>query len=332
MAYQLLGPAAMTAPSAGNDATDPTAVEVPIPRRARLYATTIDNHPDRHNPRIAFCHGLFGQGKNWTSIAKRLADDYCVTLIDMPDHGRSPWTAELSYELLADLVADFLQTDATLPTGAPANDHRPWTVIGHSMGGKIAMALALRHRELVGALCVVDIAPVDYADAGSSTSEFARYVAGMRSVDLATLRNRGEADSQLRGAVPDDGVRSFLLQNLRRDTGSTDASARWHWQMNLQLLGDHLEVLGGWPEQGDREYDGPTLWVAGADSPYIRPDYAPVMRRLFPQVRLVKIKNAAHWVHSDQPGVFTAVLADFLARSTRSATASHTDVSRPSRK
>jgi pimeloyl-ACP methyl ester carboxylesterase len=292
-------------------AADPPATEdaaVGIPRRARLHATVIDHDPHRPKPRIAFCHGLFGQGKNWTAIAKQLADDYSVTLIDMPDHGRSPWTAELSYELLADLVADFLRSSD------PGGDGRDsgWTLVGHSMGGKIAMTLALRHPELVRALAVVDIAPVDYA----GLSEFGRYVQGMRAVDLTTLRTRSQADDQLRDAVPDPGVRSFLLQNLRRSSESTGDEEGWHWQMNLQLLGDHLDVLAGWPDQSSRSYPGPTLWLAGANSSYIKPEYAPAMRRMFPQVRLVKIKNASHWVHSDQPTVFTAVLRDFLRRTT----------------
>lgn len=269
-----------------------------LPRRARLHGTVLDHHREHPRPRVAFCHGLFGQGKNWTTIGKQLADDYTVALIDMPDHGRSPWTRDLSYPLFADLVADWLRS----------NGER-WTVVGHSMGGKIAMSLALAHPELVSGLCVVDIAPVDYR----GSTEFGRYVAGMRAIDLAALRNRADADDQLADAVPDPKVRSFLLQNLRR--GADGTGDGWHWQMNLQLLGDRLDVLGGWPDQHGRTYPGPTLWVAGAESDYIRDEYAPAMRALFPQVRTVKIKNARHWVHSDQPAVFTAVLRDFLARN-----------------
>ncbi|SDT37984.1 alpha/beta fold hydrolase [Microlunatus soli] len=277
-----------------------------LPRRARLYGSIlgadpgVDHDSGRTKPRVAFCHGLFGQGKNWTSIAKQLTDDYIVALIDMPDHGRSPWTAEVSYPHSADLVAEYL---------LDSSDGEPWTVVGHSMGGKIAMMLALRHPDLVQSLCVVDIAPVDY----TGGSEFVPYVQGMRSVDLGTLRSRAEADQQLRATVPAQSVRSFLLQNLRR--GSDDDQTGWHWQMNLQLLGDQLATLGGWPDPHAEPYPGPTLWVGGADSNYIRPEYAPAMRGLFPQLRTVKIKNARHWVHSDQPEVFTAVLKDFLSRT-----------------
>lgn len=268
---------------------------------ARLFATVLGDHP--HRPRIAFCHGLFGQGKNWTTIGRQLAGDYTVALVDMPNHGRSPWTEELSYPGMAELLAGFLEAPST-----GSGNARPWTLVGHSMGGKIAMTLALTRPELVERLVVTDIAPVDYGGRG----EFDQYVSAMRGLDLATLPSRQAADDQLAEGVPDPTIRSFLLQNLRR---GGDSDMRWHWQMNLQLLGDRLDVLSGFPELDAAPFDGPTLWVAGADSDYIRPEDLPTMRRLFPQVRQVKIKNAGHWVHSEQPGIFVDVLRAFLSRT-----------------
>jgi pimeloyl-ACP methyl ester carboxylesterase len=264
-----------------------------------LFATVLDHRPDRHRGRIAFCHGLFGQGKNWTTIGRQLADDYQVALIDMPDHGRSPWSTELSYPRMAGRLGDHLDDGAG-----------PWTLVGHSMGGKIAMTLALLRPELVQRLVVVDIAPVDYGGRG----EFDRYVDAMRAIDLTTLPSRQAADEQMADAVGDPTVRGFLLQNLRRG-GGPDPDARWHWQMNLRLLGDHLDVLSGFPELDAPPYSGPTLWVAGAQSDYIGPEAYPQMKELFPQVRSVKIKNAGHWVHSEQPEIFTDVLRTFLARA-----------------
>lgn len=281
-----------------------------------LHTTILDDHPGPDRPRIAFCHGLFGHGKNWTTIGKQLATDYSVALIDMPNHGRSPWTDELSYPGMAALLADTLSPSTGSGSGStvsgPGSEGSrrggPWTVVGHSMGGKIAMALALTRPELVARLVVVDIAPVDY----HGQSEFRSYIDALRSVDLGTLPSRQAADDQLRDRVPDPTVRSFLLQNLRRGTG---AGAGWHWQMNLRLLADQLEVLGGFPELDTGPYQGPTLWVGGADSDYIRPEYADTMKRLFPQVHTVKIKNARHWVHSEQPQIFVEVLRNFLSRT-----------------
>lgn len=242
---------------------------------------------------MLFCHGLFGQGKNWTQVAKQLADRHRVWLADMPNHGRSGWTDDLDYLDLADRVAAVID---------PAD---PVTLVGHSMGGKIAMVLALRHPELVQRLCAVDIAPVTYR----SRSEFGGYVDAMRGLDLSALERRSDADDRLRAAVPDDGVRGFLLQNLRRE------GDRWRWQQNLRLLGDRLDVLGGWPEDelaGTPPYDGPVLWVAGADSGYVREEHEPAMRRWFPHQQRVTIKKAGHWVHAEQPQVFVEVLRRFL--------------------
>ena len=151
-----------------------------------------------------FCHGLFGQGRNWTGIAKSLAGTHRALLVDLPHHGRSGWSADFEYTALADEVAGLLSSDD------------PVALVGHSMGGKVAMVLALRHPELVARLCVVDIAPVDYG----SSEEFQGYVEAMRGLDLDAVERRADADAALTEAVPNRTVRDFLLQNLRRDGDS----------------------------------------------------------------------------------------------------------------
>ncbi|MGO1973431.1 MAG: alpha/beta fold hydrolase [Propionibacteriaceae bacterium] len=258
--------------------------------------TPMDLHATRYGEsgsRIVFLHGLFGQGRNWTSIAKDLAADHRVLLLDMPDHGRSGWNDTFSYVQMADQLADFL---------AAETDGEPCTVVGHSMGGKAAMLLALRHRELVEQLGVVDISPVSY----HGLSNFADYVRAMRSIDLTTLPSRGAADEQMIELVPDPVIRGFLLQNLRR------VADGWGWQMNLDLLGDHLDDLAGWtePEPGTT-FDGPVLWIAGSESRYIRDEFAPAMRALFPLTRTFTIKGAGHWVHSEAPEIFLQVIRQF---------------------
>jgi pimeloyl-ACP methyl ester carboxylesterase len=174
------------------------------------------------------------------------------------------------------------------------------------MGGKVAMLLALRHPDPVERLCVVDIAP----GPSREVSSFGGYVAAMRAVDLAALPDRASADRAVATEVPDPMVRGFLLQNLRRE--GTGDRARWRWQLNLDLLGERLDELAGWPEGPLGSYDGPVLWLAGADSPYVQPQHAPAMRALFPRVRLVRAKGARHWVHADQPEVFVSALRRFL--------------------
>ncbi|KRF15381.1 esterase [Nocardioides sp. Soil797] len=245
-------------------------------------------------PRVVFCHGLFGQGKNWTHAAKQLAGDHRVTLVDMPNHGRSAWTEHLDYVAFADRVAELFDAED------------PVRLVGHSMGGKIAMALALRHPELVERLVVVDISPVTYP----KTSEFAGYILAMQAMDLDTLERRSDADDALVEAVPNRTVRSFLLQNLRHD------SSGWRWQPNLDLLGRESAVLGRWPEDelaAVAPYDGKVLWIAGSESDYVTEDHVSDMLRWFPRTSRITIKNAGHWVHSQQPEVFQQVLERFLA-------------------
>jgi len=259
-----------------------------------LHATTIGTS----GPRVVFLHGLFGQGKNWTSLARELSGGARVTLLDLPDHGRSPWSPDISYPGMAAAVAATLAGDG---------GDEAYGVVGHSMGGKVAMALALLHPELVERLCVVDVSPLPTR----SMSSFAGYVAGMRAIDLAHLADRATAEAILLPYVPDPTIRGFLLQNLRRD------GQGWRWQMNLQLLGDELEALTGWPDLTAPPYEaepypGPVLWVRGSQSGYVRPEHAPAMRALFPRVQSVTVKGAGHWVHADQPQVFAAVLRRFL--------------------
>ncbi|MEP9361479.1 alpha/beta fold hydrolase [Nocardioides sp. CN2-186] len=244
-------------------------------------------------PLVAFCHGLFGQGKNWTTIAKELATDHRVLLVDMPHHGRSPWRDRFDYVDVADQVAELFTADD------------PVALVGHSMGGKAAMVLALRHPALVERLCVVDVSPVAY----QKMSEFSGYIQALQGIDLGRIERRSDADAALVDAVPNRTVRSFLLQNLHQDDGV------WSWRPNLAVLGRDLAVLGGWPDDalaGTAPYDGKTLWVNGQNSDYVRPEYVLAMDRWFPHNRRVTIKNAGHWVHSEQPEVFTEVLRRFL--------------------
>lgn len=248
-------------------------------------------------PRVAFCHGLFGQGRNWTQIAKGISDIARPTLVDLPNHGRSPWTDHFDYVEMSELVAGTLRE---------IDDSEPWVLVGHSMGGKVSMLLALLHPELVERLCVVDVSPVGYRQG----REFDHFVTSMRGMDLDAISTRQDADAALAGEVPDDGVRAFLLQNLRRDGDG------WRWQMNLDVLGDSIGRLRGWPVEPVRghSYEGDVLWVSGETSGYVREEMADAMRGYFPKVRRVTIKDAGHWVHSEQPETFLATLRAFLTK------------------
>ncbi len=252
--------------------------------------TVSDLHTTRlgeHGSPVVFCHGLFGQGKNWTQIAKALADRHRVTLVDMPNHGRSPWTERLDYAEMADAVAGLIDEPAAL--------------VGHSMGGKAAMLAALRHPERIERLVVVDVSPVRYR----SADEFRGFIDAMLAIDLERLGSRGDAAAALAAAVPDPGVRGFLLQSLSRD------GDRWRWLANLEVLRRDLDVLRDFPET-DAVYEGPVLWIGGADSGYVRDEFREAMEARFPNVRRVMVKGAGHWVHAEQPAVVTGLLERFL--------------------
>ncbi|MCC2333409.1 alpha/beta fold hydrolase [Cellulomonas wangsupingiae] len=248
---------------------------------------------------VVFLHGLFGQGRNFTQIAKALVPDFRSLLVDLPNHGRSPWTDRFDYAATADLVAAHLREG--FATAGPVH------VVGHSMGGKVAMVLALRHPELVDRLVVADIAPAT----GGSLGEFAHLLDSLAAIDLTMVTRRGEADEVLAQRVDDARVRGFLLQNLRADGDG------FRWQANLDLLRRELPVIGGFPDVGGAVLDRPVLWVAGDRSDYVRPEHGPAMRRLFPRTTLVTIKGAGHWVHSEQPDAFVAVLRTFLGADER---------------
>lgn len=237
---------------------------------------------------VVLCHGLFGQGRNWTQIGKALGVDHRVTLVDMPNHGRSAWTERIDLADMADTIAGLLD--------------EPTALVGHSMGGKVAMLVALRHPELVSRLCVVDVAPVAYRE----SDEFGRFIDAMLGIDLEALTSRADADAALAQAVPDPGVRAFLLQSLRREGDA------WQWMSNLEVLRRDLGAIRGWSDV-DAVYDGPVLWIAGGASRYVRDEHRGAMEALFPRVRRATVKGAGHWVHSQEPAVVTELLTRFLA-------------------
>lgn len=253
----------------------------------KLAVTTVGEGP--HN--VVFLHGLFGQGRNFVSTAKAIADIATSYLVDLPNHGRSPWTLDFTLDGQADVVRSWLEETFTDPV----------TLVGHSLGGKLAMRVALTSPELVKQLEVVDISPAR----SSAVDGFASMVAAMRNLDLDALTSRRDAEEQLGFFIPDAATRGFLLQNLRRN------GEHWSWLANLDLLGDSLNTIGGWPSIGG-VYDGPVLWVAGGESDYVAPEHYAPMKALFPQAIKVTVKGAGHLVHTEEPEVFIDSLRRFL--------------------
>jgi len=242
-------------------------------------------------PPILILHGLLGSGRNWTSIAKQLAETHRVFALDLRNHGRSPWADSMSFDEMADDVAAFIA----------AHDLRPATVIGHSLGGKVVMRLALTRPDLVERLVVVDVAPVAYEHS------FAPYIDALRQVDLSEVTRRADAERDLEAAIPDPAVRSFLLQNLvKTDDG-------FAWRVNLDGLRANMADLMGFPAAREAEYAGPILFLSGGRSDYVEPEHRPLIERLFPQAEHAVIEDAGHWVHAERPTEFLAQLRRFLS-------------------
>ncbi len=225
-------------------------------------------------------HGLFGSARNWAAVARQLSRDREVICVDMRNHGESPWAAEHSYPALAaDLAA--VITDA----GGPVD------VLGHSMGGKAAMMLALTRPDLVARMLVADIAPVAYAHSQ------AHLIAAMRALPLEGVSSRSAADAALADDIADPSVRAFLLQSLdlRADPP--------RWRLNLDVLGAEMDRITGWPEV-EGQFGGPVLFLSGGQSDYVQPEHRAPIRALFPEAKFAKLAQAGHWLHAEAPGPF----------------------------
>lgn len=237
-------------------------------------------------PPLLIVHGLFGSGRNWGVIARRMADTRHVVTVDMRNHGDSPWAAPHDYPEMADDLAEIIEE-----IGGPVD------VIGHSMGGKAAMVLALDHPALVRRLIVADIAPVTYGHSQQGMID------AMRKVDLLKVESRADADAMLASQVDNPGVRAFLLQSL-------DVRGK-SWRLNLEVLEANMPEIIGFPSR-DGAFDGPTFFLSGAESDYVQTNDRADIKSLFPAARFAKIPGAGHWLHADKPREFEAACRAFL--------------------
>ena len=253
----------------------------------------INDLPGSGTP-LVILHGLLGSGRNWLGPAKKLnAAGRHVVMADLRNHGHSPWGEPMTYPAMAEDVAELIQH---LGAG-------PVDLLGHSMGGKAAMTLALSQSELVERLIVVDIAPVAY-----SHRSFADFIDAMRKLDLSSIQRRGDADTVMAADVDDVGMRAFLLQNLE-----SDQNGGFRWRVDLEVLSRALPAMVGWQDPPDAApFDRPTLVLRGALSPYVKDEGVAALRRLFPKVRIDAVPEAGHWPHVEAAEPFMAALTAFL--------------------
>lgn len=242
---------------------------------------TIIHGEQTDKPTLLIAHGLFGSARNWGVLAKRLSADRQVVAVDMRNHGASPWFETHSYEDMAGDLADVVDG--------------PVDLLGHSMGGKAAMVMALAHPAKINKLIVADIAPVTYNHTQMGPLQ------AMRDVDMASVNSRADAKAQLNYLDP--GVDDFLLQSF-------DLKEK-RWKLNLDVLAAEMPKIIGFPHV-DGTFDGPTLFLSGAESDYVKPDYRPTIKQHFPAAKFAKIPGAGHWLHAEKPREFEASVSAFL--------------------
>lgn len=245
-----------------------------------LHGTPTDRPP------LLIAHGLYGSARNWGVIAKRLSDERQVVAVDMRNHGSSPWSSDHRYR---DLAADLAEVITAF--GGKMD------VLGHSMGGKAAMTLALNYPQHVNRLIVADIAPVAY------THTQLPFIKAMRAVDLDSVERRSDAEAQLATAGVDPALQSFFTQSL-------DLPNK-RWRLNLDALADQMPEIMSFP-QIEGPWDGPALFLAGAASDYVLPEHRDQIRALFPQAKFARIPGAGHWLHAEKPREFEAAARAYL--------------------
>ena len=240
---------------------------------------------------IVFLHGLFGMLDNWQTFAKKMADDgFMVFLVDQRDHGRSPHTNQFSYELLAQDLSDFLEDQWV---------HKA-IIVGHSMGGKVAMTFARDHEDVVEKLIVVDIAPKKYK--GGHEQIFK----ALRGIDLSTYSDRNDIFDVLKKDINNEAELLFLMKNISRlKTGG------FEYKMNLELLFHSYSKIMG-EIKFDHQINVPTLFVGGSNSGYITDEDKNKIKETFYNVGFETIEGAGHWVHADNPDALFEVITNFI--------------------
>eukprot|EP01135_Chromosphaera_perkinsii_P004133 Nk52_evm40s270 gene=Nk52_evmTU40s270 len=242
---------------------------------------------------IIILHGLLGNSKNWRSIANALRDSgpmhRDVYALDLRNHGNSPHRDSMKYSEMAGDVKRLMEKE----------NIEKATIVGHSMGGKLAMEMSSRFPDAVDRLCVVDIAPVRYTDYAGITQIFE----AMESVDFTKVSSRKDVDNALSQMIPNAGERMFVLTNLEKNQGV------FSWKANLKaLVNSYHDVV---KDNFSGLFEGKTLFIRGSKSPYVKDEYIPLIRQKFPFSRVETVPGAGHWVHAENPKLVIQLILDF---------------------
>ena len=242
---------------------------------------------DEKSPPVMIVHGLYGSGRNWGVIAKRLSDQFFVITVDLRNHGDSPWLDTHNYHVMADDLVEVINSLNIKPN-----------IIGHSMGGKAAMVLALKRPNLVRNLIIADIAPVKYEHDQS------QFIEAMQKVDLSKVEKRSDATLALSKFVEDKSLQNFFTQSL-------DIKAK-RWKLNLKVLRSEMSEILSFPKI-ESEFSGHSLFLKGEKSDYIKSERRKLIKSLFTKARFATFKEAGHWLHAEKPREFESAARLFFS-------------------
>jgi esterase len=247
---------------------------------------------DDTSPWIILIHGLFGNSDNLSVIRRHLQNQYNIITIDLPDHGQSAHTDEFT---LPNCVSSLI---ALLDELALNSVH----LIGHSLGGKVAMLTALSFPQRVRSLIVLDIAPVVYTPHHNSV------FLGLNNVDLETVTQRKDAEQQMSQYIIEPSTRQFLLKSLYKDEDQ-----HWHWRFNLSGLEHNYNAIKIFPAPKDSQYNGPVTFIKGANSDYLLPEHQSTIAKYFPKAKAKVVENTGHWLHAEKPQTVNKIIERALA-------------------
>lgn len=243
---------------------------------------------------VIILHGIFGVSDNWVTIGKKLAEKFSVYIPDQRNHGQSPHSVTFNYYALADDLLEFIREHKL---------EKP-IIIGHSMGGKVAMTFALEHPDIVEKLVVVDISPRKYPGRNIHFD----MINAMMAVDFDTVETREDVENQLLESIPNKRIRLFVMKSLYRKTRHT-----FDWRLNLEAISANMDFVFDGVESTD-SYQKPTLFIRAGVSDYIQDSDTPLIKELFPNAKIQIIDDASHWVHADNPEELCRLFSLFLGK------------------
>lgn len=235
-------------------------------------------------------HGVFGSADNWQTVGKALSEKFKIYLVDLRNHGNSPHSEAFNYEVMSDDIHELMQ-DEELDKAC---------LLGHSMGGKVAMTFSMKYPQMVEKLIVVDIAPREYPP------HHQQIFKGFRAVTLENIHTRSDADKEMSMVINNAGIRQFILKNLYRNK-----DGKFSWKLNLAAIENAANYIGD-PLLPSGVFEKEALFIGGSKSDYIQDSDREAIKKHFPNANVIMIKDAGHWVHAEQPEALINTVRQFL--------------------